>query len=104
MLSACFLYARELWLNVLQRSQKTLSLQLNLMCPRSPHLKHVGPPLFSVVVTLVVLCVTVPIVVHVLLLCCHGVLRLVDLVVPVVCWSVCGGDAVCIMESFSGGL
>ena len=103
MLSGCFLHARELWLNVLQRSQKTLSLQLNLMCPRSPHLKHVGPPLFSVVITLVVLCVTVPNVVPVLLLCCHGVLRLVDLVVPVVGWSVCGGDAVCIMESFSGG-
>ena len=82
--------------------KKTLSLQLNLMCPRSPHLKHVGLLLLSVVITLVVLCVTVPTVVPMLLLCHHGVLRLVDLVVPVIGWSICGGDAVCIMESFLG--
>ena len=101
-LSGCFLHARELWLNVLQRSQKTLSLQLDLMCPHSLHLKHVSPLLLSIVIMLVGLCVTVPIVVPMLLLCLHGVLRLVDLVVPVVGRSVCGGDAVCIMESFSG--
>ena len=84
MLSDCFLHAFELWLNDLQRSQNTLSLQLYLTYPRSPHLKHYGPPLFSVVAVLVVLCVAVPNVVPVLALCLHGVLRLVGLVVPVV--------------------
>ena len=78
-------------------------MQLNLKCPHSPHLKHMGPLLLSVAVTLAVLCVTVPTVVPMLLLCHHGVLRFIGLVVLVVCWSVCGGDAVCIMESFSGG-
>ena len=90
-------------MDVLQNSQKTLSVQLNLKCPRSPHLKHMGPLLLSVAVTLVVLCVTVPTVMPVLLLCRHGVSRFVDLVVLVIGWSVCSGDAVCIMESFSGG-
>ena len=103
MLSGCFLHARELWLNVLQKSQKTLSVQLNLKCPRSPHLKHMGPPLLSVAITLIVLCVAEPTVVPVLLLCHHGVLQFIGLVVLVVGWCVCGGDAVCIMESFSGG-
>ena len=65
---------------------------------------HMGPLLLSVALTLIVLCVTVPTVVPVLLLCCHGVLRFIGLAVLVVGWSVCGGDAVCIMESFSGGL
>ena len=49
------------------------------------------------------LCVVVPIVVPVLLMCLHSVLRFVDLVVLVVGWSVCGGVTVSIMESFSGG-
>ena len=62
-----------------------------------------GLLLLSVAVTLAVLCVTVPTVVPVLLLCRHGVLRFTGLVVLVVGWSVCGGDAVCIIESFSGG-
>ena len=101
MLSVCFLQARELWLNVLQESQKTLSVQLNLKCPRSPHLKHIGPLLLSVAITLVVLCV--PTVVPALLLCHHVVLRFIGLVVLVIGWSVCSGDAVRIMESFSGG-
>ena len=39
----------------------------------------------------------------VLLMCLHGVLWLVALVVFVVGWPVCGVVAVCIMESFSGG-
>ena len=81
-LSGCFLQARELWLNVLQESQKTLSVQLNLKCPRSPHLKHIGPLLPSVPVTLIVLCV--PTVVPALLLCRHVVLRFIGLVVLVV--------------------
>ena len=46
----------------------------------------------------------VPIVVPVLLMCLHGVLRFVDLVVFIIGWSVWGGVTVCIMESFSGGL
>ena len=78
-------------------------MQLNLKCPRSLHLKHVGLLLLSAAVMLIVLCVTVPTVVPVLLLCHHGVLRFTGLVVLVVGWSVCGGDTVCIMESFSGG-
>ena len=100
-LLGCFLQARELWLNVLQESQKTLLVQLNLKCPRSPHLKHIGPLLLSVPVTLVDLCV--PTVVPALLLCHHIVLRFIGLVLLIVGWSVCSGDAVCIMESFSGG-
>ena len=62
-----------------------------------------GPLLLSVVVTLAVLCVAVPTVVPVLLLCLHGVLQFTGLVVLVIGWSVCSGDVVCIMESFSGG-
>ena len=100
-LSGCFLQARELWLYVLQESQKTLSVQLNLKCPRSPHLKHIGLLLLSVPVTLVVLCV--PTIVPALLLCRHVVLQFIGLAVLVVGCSVCSGDAVCIMESFSGG-
>ena len=86
-LSSCFLHARELWLNDLQWSQKTLSLQLDLMCPCSLHLKHMGPFLLSeefgemflrkplrLVGTVVDLCVAMPVVMPMLLMCLHGAL------------------------------
>ena len=50
-----------------------------------------------------VLCVAVLVAVPVLLLCLHGSLQPVALVVLVASWSVGADAAVCIIESFMGG-